>query len=111
MTSPCSCEDSVDESGAAPNPLNNTFASDRFIALHMILVKIKPLAPTNAPATISTLLRITNPAAHAANPEKLFKRAITTGISAPPIGITNKTPKMKASPISNSNVCSEDINP
>ena len=45
------------------------------------------------------------------NPEKLFKRAITTGISAPPIGITNKTPKMKASPISNSNVCSEDISP
>ena len=80
----------------APNPLNKTLAKDRFMALHMILVRISPLAPTKAPATIKTLFRITNPAAQAAKPEKLFKRAITTGMSAPPIGMTNRTPNMKA---------------
>ena len=77
----------------------------------MMLVKIKPLAPTNAPATMRTLLSITKPAAHAASPEKLFKRAITTGISAPPIGITNKTPKINAKPINSKSVCSELIKP
>ena len=39
---------------------------------------------------------ITNPAAQAANPEKLFNKAITTGMSAPPIGITKRIPKIKA---------------
>ena len=77
----------------------------------MILVRIKPLAPTRAPATMRTLFKITNPAAHAASPEKLFSKAITTGISAPPIGITNKIPNTKANPISSINVCSEVINP
>ena len=62
------------------------------MALHMIFVRIKPLAPTRDPATINTLLVITKPAAQAANPEKLLSKAITTGISAPPIGITNKIP-------------------
>ena len=60
------------------------------------MVRINPLAPTSAPETINTLLRITNPAAQAASPEKLFSKAITTGISAPPIGITKRTPNIKA---------------
>ena len=75
----------------------------------MIFVSINPLAPTKAPATISTLFKITNPAAQAAKPEKLLSRAITTGISAPPIGITNKIPSIKAKAISKMSVCSEDI--
>ena len=54
---------------------------------------------------------MTNPAAHAARPEKLFNRAITTGISAPPMGITNKTPNIKAKAIKRIKVCSDEINP
>ena len=47
-----------------------------------------PDAPTNAPATIKMILFTINPAAIAAIPDKEFKNAITTGISAPPINIT-----------------------
>ena len=53
----------------APNPLNNTFPRDLFIALHIILVRIIPLAPTRDPATINRLFCMTNPAAQAAIPE------------------------------------------
>ena len=54
---------------AEPMLPKTTLAKDLFIALHMIFVRINPLAPTKAPATIKTLLFITNPAAEAANPE------------------------------------------
>jgi len=50
-------------------PENSTFESERFIALHMIWVKMIPDAPTKDPATISTLLSIAKPAAQAAKPE------------------------------------------
>ncbi len=48
---------------------NRTLASDRFMALHMMLVRISPEAPTSEPAMISTLLSITKPVAAAARPE------------------------------------------
>ena len=57
------------EPPAAPKPLNRTLPNDRFIALHMMLVRMMPLAPTSAPVMMSRLLRITKPAAQAANPE------------------------------------------
>ena len=57
------------EPPAAPKPLNSTLPRERFIALHMMLVRMMPLAPTRAPVMISRLLRITKPAAHAASPE------------------------------------------
>ena len=66
------------------------------MALHMILVRINPDAPTSDPAMISTLLSITNPVAAAASPEYEFNRAITTGMSAPPIGLTSRTPNTEA---------------
>ena len=77
----------------------------------MIFVRIKPLAPTRAPATISTLLSMTKPAAQAAKPEKLLRSAITTGISAPPIGTTNKMPNRNAKAKRRIRVCSAEINP
>jgi hypothetical protein len=40
---------------------NSTLASDRFMATHMIFVRISPDAPTSDPATISTVLLITPP--------------------------------------------------
>ena len=62
----------------------------------MILVSINPEAPTNAPQMIRILLERTKPVAAAASPEQEFKVDITTGISAPPIGMTNRTPSIKA---------------
>ena len=49
----------------APNPAKKTLVIERFIALHMISVRMTPLAPTRQPATISTVFRITKPAAAA----------------------------------------------
>ena len=58
----------------------------------MMIVNINPLAPTNDPATIRTLLSNSKPANAAAIPESEFSREITTGISPPPIGITKPIP-------------------
>ena len=55
-----------------------------------------PDAPTSEPEMIKTLLLITKPAAAAANPEYEFSKAITTGMSAPPIEITSSTPNPRA---------------
>ena len=49
--------------------LNNTLVSERFMALHMMFVRMIPAAPTREPATIRMLLLIAKPAAHAARPE------------------------------------------
>ncbi len=81
---------------SAPNPPNSTFESERFMATHMIRVRIIPDAPTRVPAMIRTVLSIINPVADAARPEYEFKSAITTGISAPPIAITSSTPSTAA---------------
>ena len=79
-------------------PENKTLLNERFIALHMIWVKIIPDAPTSEPATISTLLSTAKPAAQAARPEYEFSNEITTGMSAPPIGITTMMPKRSDRP-------------
>ena len=71
-------------------------AIERFIALHIIRVSINPDAPTNAPQIMSMLLDRTKPVAAAARPEQEFSVEITTGISAPPIGMTNKIPSSRA---------------
>jgi hypothetical protein len=62
----------------------------------MMLVRISPDAPTSDPAMMSTLLFSTNPVAAAASPEYEFRSAITTGMSAPPIGTTSMTPRTEA---------------
>ncbi len=66
------------------------------MASHMICVRISPLAPTSAPAMMSSGLSSTKPAATAASPESELSSAITTGISAPPIGVTAKNPSSAA---------------
>ena len=58
-----------------------------------------PEAPTNAPDIIRPLFMRTNPVADAAIPEYELRRDITTGISAPPIGIVSVTPKIAESAI------------
>ena len=58
------------------------------------LVRIAPEAPTSAPAMIRTSLPRTKPAIATAVPVKLFRRLMTTGMSAPPIGRTIVMPKI-----------------
>jgi hypothetical protein len=65
------------------------------MALAIITVRIRPLAPTNEPATINTLLNNNKPAKAAAIPEKELSKDITTGISPPPIGKTKPMPPSK----------------
>ncbi len=85
--------------GAEPKPENNTFASERFIALHMMAVRMRPLVPTRQPATMSTLFSITKPAAHAARPESELSIEITTGMSPPPMGMTSVHPSTSESTV------------
>ena len=84
-----------DES-ATPNPPNMTFASDLFMARVMILVSMSPDAPTSEPAMMSMLFSSANPAAAAAIPEYELSNAMTTGMSAPPIGMTIIIPMVSA---------------
>jgi hypothetical protein len=80
-----------------PPPVS-TLPSERFIALHMICVRMKPDAPTSEPVMMSALLSSTKPVAAAARPEYEFSSAMATGMSAPPIGTVSRTPPMSASP-------------
>ena len=63
--------------------------------LHIIYERIAPDDPTNAPVIIKAVFSNVNPIPAAAQPEYEFNIEITTGMSAPPIGIINKTPTMK----------------
>ena len=72
---------------------------ERFIASAMSLVRMPPEAPTSAPAMISAQLPITKPAIATAVPVNAFSSEITTGMSAPPIGMTMDTPKARAATI------------
>ena len=55
-----------------------------------------PEEPTNEPATINIELFNEKPIPAAAQPEYEFNMETTTGMSAPPIGMMIKTPKMNA---------------
>ena len=87
----CLPED-LDASSGTPIAPNITFAKDLFIPLHIIFVRMRPEAPTNAPAMINPLFIRTNPVAEAATPEYELSSEMTTGISAPPIGMVNVIP-------------------
>ena len=83
-----------------PNAPKRTFAIERFIARLIISVSKVPEAPTSMPATIRTLFCSSKPPAATARPVKAFSSEITTGMSAPPIGSTNRTPNSSDAPIS-----------
>ena len=85
-----------------PKPPLRTSKSVRFIAAHMRSVRIIPDAPTKAPATIKIILFTINPADMAAIPESELRKAITTGMSAPPITATRIIPVISATRIINS---------
>ena len=76
-----------------PNAPNRTFVTERFMAFAISSVSSVPEAPTSIPATIRTVFESTKPVADAARPVNAFSSEITTGMSAPPIGSTKRTPK------------------
>ena len=53
----------------APKAPKSTLASERFMASHMILVRMIPDAPTREPLITRPLLPSTKPVAQAARPE------------------------------------------
>src|SRR5574340_942967 len=79
-----------------PKPPMRMLINERFMASAMSLVRIPPAAPTRAPAMIRTGLSMTKPAIATAVPVKLLRSDTTTGMSAPPIGMTIVTPKIRA---------------
>src|ERR1700721_2458134 len=81
-----------------PNAPNMTLVNERFMALQMIAGRLNPEEPSRAPATTRTLLFSTNPSRAAERPAYEFRSEMTVGMSAPPIGVTSKTPKKKATP-------------
>ena len=83
-----------------PNAPKSTLPIERFIARPISIVSSVPEAPTSAPLTISTFESSSNPVGAAARPVNAFSSEITTGMSAPPIGSTNSTPKTSAPRIS-----------
>jgi hypothetical protein len=57
--------------------------------------RIAPDEPTNAPVIINAVFSKVKPIPAAAHPEYEFNIEITTGMSAPPIGIISKKPIKK----------------
>ena len=55
-------------SSTAPKAPKSTLRNERFIARHMMIERIRPEAPSSAPATISSLLLSTRPSAAAERP-------------------------------------------
>ena len=80
-----------------PKALKRMLGSDRPIAELMSRVRMMPEAPTSVPATISRALSSTNPEAATASPVNEFRREMSTGTSAPPMGNTKITPSTSAS--------------
>src|SRR5713226_4751636 len=86
-----------------PKPPRITLKNERFIALHMMYDRIAPEEPTSDPAMISIGLSSENPMPAAAQPEWLLSIEITTGMSAPPIGMMSRKPSTNASAVMTTN--------
>ena len=84
--------------GLAMAPLK-TWAKDRFIARHIICVKISPEAPTMAPTATSKGSDMVKPTIAPASPENEFSRDIVMGMSAPPTLMANRMPYPRDSSI------------
>ncbi len=76
-----------------PNAPKSTFTAERFIARHMSSASRKPEVPSSDPVMIWILFISTKPIAASASPPYALRSAITTGMSAAPIGTTSSRPK------------------
>src|SRR5512141_1014612 len=79
-------------SSGFPKAPKRMLEKDRFIAFDMTIERMKPEAPSSAPAMMSTSLPMANPVAEEASPAYELRSEITTGMSAPPMGSTIETP-------------------
>src|SRR5256885_14492044 len=75
-----------------PKPPRITEMNERFIPLHMMYDRMAPDEPTSAPVMISAVLPRVKPMPAAAHPEYELSIEITTGMSAPPMGMMISTP-------------------
>src|SRR5689334_10533202 len=83
-----------------PNAPNRTLANERFIAFDIMTDNRKPLDPSSEPAMMRMLFLSAKPVAHAARPAYELRSEMTTGMSAPPMGMTSSTPSAKPHPSS-----------
>ena len=83
--------------GAAPNAPKSTLRKERFMARLMMTERMKPEAPSSAPAMTTTSLPMAKPVAAEARPAYELSSEITTGMSAPPMGSTSETPNANPS--------------
>src|ERR1041385_4107667 len=85
----------------------STFVNERFIALLIRIERMKPDAPSSDPEMMRMTLPSAKPVAHDARPEYELSSATTTGMSAPPIGITSRRPNTSDPPtiVQNAQVC------
>src|ERR1700722_323319 len=81
-----------------PKPPRMTEMNERFMPRHMMYDRIAPDEPTSAPVMISAELPSVKPMPAAAQPEYELSIEITTGMSAPPIGMMINTPSNSDSP-------------
>ena len=77
--------------GLAMAPLR-TLIRERFIARHMIRVRIRPDAPTMAPTATSNGSDRVKPTMAPASPEKELSNEMVIGMSAPPTLMAKSTP-------------------
>ena len=75
------------------------------MAFDMFTERMRPDAPSKAPAMIRSLLSSTKPMAAAESPAYEFKREITVGISAPPMGMIIITPNRSGMPTISGKSC------
>ena len=66
--------------------------SGRFMAFDMSTESVTPAEPTRAPAMMSATLSMAKPDIATAVPVHALSTEMTTGMSAPPIGMTNTRP-------------------
>ena len=67
--------------------------------LHIIYDRMAPEDPTNAPVIIRAVFSKVKPIPAAAQPEYELSIEITTGMSAPPIGIIKRKPIKRKLPV------------
>src|SRR3954464_10544871 len=98
--------DSAPAAGPAtspPKPPRITEMKLRFMPRHMMYERIAPEEPTSAPVMISAELPSVKPMPAAAQPEYELSIEITTGVSAPPIGMMIRTPNANEASASSQN--------
>jgi hypothetical protein len=76
-----------------------TLITSRFMASHMMCVRMAPLEPMRAPTTVSMGELSMKPSAQSAQPEYELSTVITTGISAPPMEAVMCAPRAPLRPV------------